>query len=398
MLLVELGLLRCTEHDNFALCDISLTGDDCFGTLLRSSKIRRGLVSKARIMVDTSGNRRSDFIEQKEGATILHDDKRQKGGKGIMKSLKSVFSLTKKNGDTRSSKSNVSSKHSRLTFGSSRNLSSTKLDSSKNTNTLKEEEGTASSRSKGDFPVEWISIPSPESQQSPYDFFRQALHERSYSTEEFDAGATGIMNISDIRVESDFVQFISEAIRHNDEARLTELLEGMTLENPIYNSGESVVHLVCRRGQTTCLELLMEKGASLQVCEGYGRNPMHSACAWSRTSSPNFEIMDILLEHDKSMLLMKDERGCTPLYYIPGDQHILWIAYLKKKMDYFWPDLTSSEDVLEEIKSEKGQAEAESDEPTSEQQLPLTSEDDAIEANKPIGSGSPAHGAIPTEA
>lgn len=103
--------------------------------------------------------------------------------------------------------------------------------------------------------------------------------------------------------------------------------------------GESVVHVVCRRGNHSILALLLEAGCSVQICDDFGRTPLHDAC-W--TSQPNFELISMLLDKDPWLLSLKDQRGTTPLGYVKYDSHCrLWIEYLKEVADKYWPCINS---------------------------------------------------------
>lgn len=127
--------------------------------------------------------------------------------------------------------------------------------------------------------------------------------------------------------------------------------------------GESIVHLVCRRGCHTVLQILIEAGCSVQICDDFGRTPIHDAC-W--TSQPNFDLISMLLDQDPWLLSLKDRRGTTPLGYVKYDSHCqLWIEYLSGVADKYWPRLQqeSGESSAELIKSEA--------KPSSELQLSI---------------------------
>jgi hypothetical protein len=65
--------------------------------------------------------------------------------------------------------------------------------------------------------------------------------------------------------------------------------------------------------------------------------PLHDAC-W--TPSPNFQLISMLLDQDPWLLCLKDCRGTTPLGYVKDQSHYkLWMEYLKKVADKYWPCL-----------------------------------------------------------
>lgn len=128
----------------------------------------------------------------------------------------------------------------------------------------------------------------------------------------------------------------TDAIRTSNLQRTKSFLFEKGLNpNACNKFGESVVHVVCRRGNHTMLQLLLEAGCSVQVCDDFGRTPLHDAC-W--TSEPNFELVSILLDQDPWLLSLKDRRGTTPLGYIKYDSHCrLWREYLIEVADKYWP-------------------------------------------------------------
>lgn len=92
---------------------------------------------------------------------------------------------------------------------------------------------------------------------------------------------------------------------------------------------------MCRQRNHEMLGLLLEAGCSVQVCDDFGRTPLHDAC-W--TSSPNFELISMLLDQDPWLLCLQDCRGSTPLGYVKDHSHYrLWIEYLDQVADKYWP-------------------------------------------------------------
>lgn len=97
--------------------------------------------------------------------------------------------------------------------------------------------------------------------------------------------------------------------------------------------GESILHLACRKGLTEVAKFLVEEAnVPVQVCDDYGRNPLHDAC-W--VHKPNFELMDLVLSRCPDLLFIKDRRGHTPLSFARRDQWKAWNDYLKTKTPEF---------------------------------------------------------------
>jgi Ankyrin repeats (3 copies) len=93
--------------------------------------------------------------------------------------------------------------------------------------------------------------------------------------------------------------------------------------------GESILHLACRKGLVQVAAYLLQQAQiPLEVCDDYGRSPLHDAC-WSH--KPNFELIDLLLSQCPDLLYIKDKRGFTPLKHVRRELWGQWNAYLQLK-------------------------------------------------------------------
>jgi hypothetical protein len=122
------------------------------------------------------------------------------------------------------------------------------------------------------------------------------------------------------------------AVRESNIERLRELWKnGKSLDacNPF---GESLLHMACRRGDLKLVRFLVcEVQVRTDRCDDFGRNPFHDAL-W--TSSPNLELLDLLMEHmDPAMLLAEDVRGNTPFAYARREHDAQWIAFLEERRE-----------------------------------------------------------------
>merc|ERR1712232_134739 len=109
--------------------------------------------------------------------------------------------------------------------------------------------------------------------------------------------------------------------------------------NPCNKYGESLVHTICRRCKPETLQVLLDAGTSLQVCDDYGLTPLHYAC-WR--SEPCFKLIDIIASKDLNLFHMKDKRGDVPLSYIIKEHWNQWNKFLESKLDIWWPSLDST--------------------------------------------------------
>mmetsp|Transcript_27009 Transcript_27009/g.65550 ORF Transcript_27009/g.65550 Transcript_27009/m.65550 type:complete len:207 (+) Transcript_27009:179-799(+) len=125
---------------------------------------------------------------------------------------------------------------------------------------------------------------------------------------------------------------IVKVIRSKNVARLRELFLSGRSMNACNQFGESLVHMVCRRGDLGILKFMIEEAkVSFSIKDDFGRNPFHDAC-W--TPKPNMEMMDMLIASaDTALLLSEDVRGNTPFDYARREHHTQWNEYLEKRKE-----------------------------------------------------------------
>lgn len=141
-----------------------------------------------------------------------------------------------------------------------------------------------------------------------------------------------------------------EAVRRTDLSTLNSLAAQGIDMGAANRFGESVVHLATRRGSAPVLEFLLSHGASLHICDDYGKTPLHDAF-WA--SEPRFDLVSMILERDWRLLRAADVRGATPFRYAKKRHWGKWCDFLDRVKDLYWPlqnangTLEYSEDRLE---------------------------------------------------
>ncbi|KAG7338497.1 ankyrin repeat domain protein [Nitzschia inconspicua] len=99
--------------------------------------------------------------------------------------------------------------------------------------------------------------------------------------------------------------------------------------------GESLLHLACRKSFAKVVKFLIHDAeVPLNVKDDFGRNPAHDAC-W--TISPNWELMDLIVEQCPDLFFVEDVRGHTPLDYVRMEHWPSWIDYLCEKGEKLTP-------------------------------------------------------------
>lgn len=128
---------------------------------------------------------------------------------------------------------------------------------------------------------------------------------------------------------------VVSAVRRQDVCALRSLhSEGMHMQCS-NRFGESIIHLGCRLGSKSVVQFLLDEASvSLRVCDDFGRTPMHDAC-WMR--EPNFELMEILVQNDPDLLMIRDKRGFSPLSYVRHEHWCQWCEFLLRNKDYLYP-------------------------------------------------------------
>lgn len=174
----------------------------------------------------------------------------------------------------------------------------------------------------------------PASEESPQIYLCAILESRGYSLDEFMALDTGYHNTPTALQEASYGGHIIDVVRRGDPEELKRMVSSGLSPNGCNQHGESLVHMACRRGESECLNVLMECGATLQIADDYGRTPLHDAC-WS--TEPNFEIVETILKEDIRLFNVLDGRNQAPLTYVRRDLWKPWKKFLLSQIDKHWP-------------------------------------------------------------
>ncbi len=151
------------------------------------------------------------------------------------------------------------------------------------------------------------------------------------------------------QVPSDFFEEIKEEntdaytsilislVRSQDISQLEKMLEEGYCFQACNKFGESILHLACRRGCIDVARFLIEKAQiSVNVLDDYGRTCLHDAC-W--VSTPDFELIEMIIRESPSLIIIKDKRGFTPLQYVKGDYYAAWATFLKQNKNLLRPTI-----------------------------------------------------------
>jgi ankyrin repeat protein len=136
------------------------------------------------------------------------------------------------------------------------------------------------------------------------------------------------IKLSEPMIEAYTVEVV-KAARSGDTALLRKLhAEGKSLQC-CNRFGESLIHMLCRRGELEPVKFLTEEaGVSLRVRDDYGRTPLHDAC-W--TSKPRYDLVEYILQKEPGLLYVTDVRGHVPFHYIRKEHYNEWFDFLQEK-------------------------------------------------------------------
>lgn len=187
--------------------------------------------------------------------------------------------------------------------------------------------------------------------ENPQACLDRIMKSRGYCTKRYDTLQTAYHNKPTALQNASYDVHLIGLVKGNDGNSLQDILQAGISANPCNTYGESLVHMVCRRGNDKLLQIMIENGCDLQVADDYGRTPLHDAC-WA--AEPAFDTVELLLGRDVTLFQMQDCRGFLPLSYVRKDHWPAWNDFLDKKKDVYWPNLmetTYSEDDDDDHKS-----------------------------------------------
>jgi len=168
----------------------------------------------------------------------------------------------------------------------------------------------------------------------PQVYLDAMLRSRGYSTKRYNTLHSGYYNRPTPLQQASYDVYLIQLIRRNQVAEFSQTISCGISPNPCNAYGESIVHMVCRRGNLPLLTAMLTAGCDVQVADDHGRTPLHDAC-WA--PEPAWSLVHTILRIDPRLLHMIDARGNVPLDYVRKDHWAQWIEYLESLQDTLWP-------------------------------------------------------------
>ncbi|CAO2839472.1 unnamed protein product [Amaranthus hypochondriacus] len=117
---------------------------------------------------------------------------------------------------------------------------------------------------------------------------------------------------------------LAAASQSGDLPALRQALDNLDghIDEPI-EDGDTALHLTCLYGHLPCVQLLLERGASLETKDEDGAIPLHDACAGGFTEIVQFLISRAVdPECLRRMFDAVDVEGDTPLHHAARGEHL----------------------------------------------------------------------------
>ncbi|KAK4798185.1 hypothetical protein SAY86_030511 [Trapa natans] len=117
---------------------------------------------------------------------------------------------------------------------------------------------------------------------------------------------------------------LSAAVQLGDVDALRVALDNMngSIDEAV-EDGDTALHLACLYGFLPCVQLLLERGASLEPKDEDGAIPLHDCCAGGYSDIVQFLINSASdSECVKRMLETCDDEGDTPLHHAARGEHV----------------------------------------------------------------------------
>jgi hypothetical protein len=117
------------------------------------------------------------------------------------------------------------------------------------------------------------------------EYLASLLSSRGYSNQHYPALEGGYFCKPTEYQRASYGMKLLQAVRTSNITLVDKMLKGGVSQNPCNAYGESIIHMICRRGDHELLKVFLKHGCCVQICDDFGRTPFHDAC-WTSKVSP----------------------------------------------------------------------------------------------------------------
>jgi hypothetical protein len=179
-----------------------------------------------------------------------------------------------------------------------------------------------------------VKPPTVTFQGSPHQYLLAILKDRGFPSQKISSNEAGYFTDPTPLQLASFGTRLVKAVHSDDVDALAALLGCGLSANPCNSFGDSILNLVCKRADYGVFKCLVDHGCDLQVCDCWGRTPLHHiACSGGFSK----EIVKIILDHDLNQLLVEDNMHKCPLEYVRKELWADWCSFLRGVIDVYWP-------------------------------------------------------------
>lgn len=123
------------------------------------------------------------------------------------------------------------------------------------------------------------SIKSSKSVIDPQDFLNRMLKKRGYCTTVFSSTSSAYYNRPTPLQQASYDLYLINVAKHGDTKKLQEIFNAGLSPNPANSFGDSLLHMICRRGWDAVLSFLVDEcRVDVRVSDDHGRTPLHECC------------------------------------------------------------------------------------------------------------------------
>ena len=116
----------------------------------------------------------------------------------------------------------------------------------------------------------------------PQDFLNRMLKQRSYSTTSFSSIESAYYNRPTPLQQASYDLYLIDVAKNGNIDKLKDIFNAGLSPNPSNTFGDSLLHMICRRGWDGVLGFLVnELRVGVQIADDHGRTPLHETCVSS---------------------------------------------------------------------------------------------------------------------